>query len=66
LRDAGILKVDDLIKEAMLNPDLARALLQKVPKPSDKGALDRIARAAKQIAVSGPAVGSYASDKRQE
>lgn len=58
LRDAGITHVDDLVKEAMLNPELARSLLQKVPKPSDKGAFDRIAKAAKQIAVAGPAIGA--------
>lgn len=57
LRDAGISHVDDLVKEAMLNPELARSLLQKVPGPSDKGAIDRIVRAAKQIAISGPVVG---------
>jgi hypothetical protein len=58
LRDAGISHVDDLVKEAMLNPELARALLQKVPAPSDKGTIERIVRAAKQIAVSGPAIGA--------
>jgi hypothetical protein len=58
LRDAGISHVDDLVKEAMLNPELARALLQKVPAPSDKGAIERIVRAAKQIAVTGPAIGA--------
>lgn len=58
LRDAGISHVDDLVKEAMLNPELARSLLQKVPAPSDKGAIERIIRAAKQIAISGPAIGA--------
>ena len=58
LRDAGISHVDDFVKEAMLNPELARSLLQKVPAPSDKGAIERIVRAAKQIAVSGPAIGA--------
>jgi len=63
LRDAGISHVDDLVKEAMLNPELARALLQKVPKPSDKGAIERIVRAAKQIAISGPAIGATQSER---
>jgi hypothetical protein len=63
LRDAGITHVDDLVKDAMLNPELARALLQKVPKPSDKGAIERIVRAAKQISVSGPAIGGMQSDR---
>jgi hypothetical protein len=63
LRDAGISHVDDLVKEAMLNPELARALLQKVPAPSDKGAIERIVRAAKQIAVSGPVIGASQDNK---
>jgi hypothetical protein len=29
---AGIAKVDDLVKEAMLDPELATALLSKVPR----------------------------------
>lgn len=32
LRKAGIQKVDDLITDAMLNPDRARVLLQKMPE----------------------------------
>ncbi len=31
MRDAGKTKVSDLVKEAMLNPDLMKALLSKVP-----------------------------------
>jgi hypothetical protein len=62
LRNAGISHVDDLVKEAMLNPELARSLLKKVPAPSDKGAIERIVRAAKQIAVAGPAIGAGQSD----
>jgi hypothetical protein len=64
LRDAGISHVDDLVKEAMLNPDLARALLQKVPAPSDKGAIERIVRAAKQVAIAGPTIGSTQADRQ--
>jgi len=63
LRDAGISHVDDLVKEAMLNPELARALLQKVPGPSDKGTIDRIVKAAKQIAVSGPTIGTMQQNR---
>jgi hypothetical protein len=44
LRDAGIKHVDDLVKDAMLNPDLARELLKKVPPKSADGAWDRIKR----------------------
>jgi hypothetical protein len=63
LRDAGITHVDDLVKEAMLNPDLARALLQKVPAPSDKGAIERIVRAAKQVAIAGPTIGATQQER---
>jgi len=64
LRDAGISHVDDLVKEAMLNPDLARALLQKVPAPSDKGAIERIVKAAKQVAIAGPTIGATQADRQ--
>ncbi len=31
MRDAGIQRVDELVRDAMLNPELAKALLSKVP-----------------------------------
>jgi hypothetical protein len=34
LRRAGVQKIDDIITEAMLNPDLARTLLAKAPAPA--------------------------------
>lgn len=63
LRDAGLANVDDLVKEAMLNPELARALLQKVPAKPDTGAAIRIAQTAKRIAVSGPVIGATQDQK---
>jgi hypothetical protein len=64
LRDAGLANVDDLVKEAMLNPELARALLQKVPVKPDTGAAIRIAQTAKRIAVSGPVIGASPKDQK--
>jgi hypothetical protein len=37
MRSAGFAKVDDLVKEALLNPDLAKALLMKAPVKSGVG-----------------------------
>jgi len=37
MREAGIRNVQDLIKEGMLNPDMAKALLMKAPKRADTG-----------------------------
>jgi hypothetical protein len=37
MREAGIRNVQDLIRDAMLNPDLAKALLMKAPKRADSG-----------------------------
>lgn len=63
LRDAGLSSVDDLVKEAMLNPELARALLQKVPAKSDSEALVKILRAAKRVSVAGPTLGASQNDR---
>lgn len=37
MREAGIRNVEDLIKDAMLNPELAKSLLMKAPKKIDTG-----------------------------
>jgi hypothetical protein len=66
-RDAGLRKVDDLVTEAMLNPALARGLLEKAA-PGNGLHLQAAVRslrdfAAKQAAVSGAA--SIDEDARQ-
>jgi hypothetical protein len=62
-RDAGNTRIDDLVRDAMLNPELARSFLQKVPAPGDKvAAAERIVRALKQIAIAGPAIGATQED----
>ncbi|WP_155773389.1 hypothetical protein [Rhizobium leguminosarum] len=37
MREAGIRNIEDLIRDAMLRPDLAKALLMKAPKRVDTG-----------------------------
>lgn len=37
MREAGIRNVQDLVRDAMLNPDLAKALMMKAPKRIDTG-----------------------------
>jgi hypothetical protein len=66
LRDAGIAHVDDLVREAMLNPDLARALLKKVPARAQGGDIERIANAARRISVAGPAIGATQSGRAEQ
>jgi hypothetical protein len=51
LRDAGIRKADDLVKAAMLNPDLAAALLRKVPDKITPNAAISLTQRLKRLAV---------------
>ncbi|CAL74415.1 hypothetical protein BRADO0472 [Bradyrhizobium sp. ORS 278] len=51
LRDAGISHVDDLIKEAMLHPELARELMKKAPAQPTGGGVERIVKTLKRISV---------------
>lgn len=50
LREAGIKKVDDLVKTALLNPEIARRLLSNIPATS-KGAQMSLAAAIRRAAV---------------
>jgi len=43
LREAGFQTVDDILADALLNPEKARLLLQKVPARSDSTVLNRLA-----------------------
>jgi len=54
-RSAGISKMDELLTEAMLNPDVARALLAKAPKRPDAAA-GTLARALRATAITAPAI----------
>lgn len=50
MRDAGLMKADNLVREAMLNPDLARALLDRVPVRPDTGTAAKLGLRARQMA----------------
>jgi len=50
-RAAGIAKMDDLLTEAMLHPDLARALLAKAPKRPNTGAMVTLSRVLQRMTL---------------
>jgi hypothetical protein len=56
LRQAGIKRTADLYREAMANPELARALISKMPTSSDASALHTVARVLKRNLIIGPMV----------
>ena len=60
MRDAGMKRVDDVLREAMLNPELARALLAKVPPRPDTGTAVRLASALGRASLVGSALGTVA------
>ncbi|MBM7047583.1 hypothetical protein [Rhizobium lusitanum] len=51
MREAGIRNVNDLIRDAMLNPDLAKALMMKAPKRIDTGSELTLASKLKRLAM---------------
>jgi hypothetical protein len=62
LRDAGLGRIDNLVTEAMLNPDLARALLANVPVRPDIGTAAAVAVRAKQMAIVSSASGALSNE----
>ncbi|MBB3411197.1 hypothetical protein FHT87_005150 [Rhizobium sp. BK316] len=66
MREAGIRNIEDLIRDAMLNPDLAKALLMKAPKRPDTGsALTLAARLRNLSAFSAAQSQKQSGDNRQ-
>lgn len=55
-RGAGMNKVNDLISEAMLNPDLARDLLRRVPAKASTGYASALAARLRRIAIANSAI----------
>lgn len=51
LRAAGISQIDDLMRDAMLNPQLAKTLLMKAPKKPETGAMVTLSRYLRNIAI---------------
>lgn len=64
VRAAGFKKVDDLITEAMLNPDLARDLLRRAPARPDSGQSIALASRLRRIALAAAAT-RLGGDERQ-
>ncbi len=54
LREAGIRQIDDLYREALLNPERARSLLAKMPEKADAAALQRLVGLLKRPVIVGP------------
>lgn len=50
-REAGIRRVDDLVRAAILDPELMRVLLMKAPKKKDAGSSVPLRQALTQLAV---------------
>jgi hypothetical protein len=64
-RDAGMKRVDDVLREAMLNPELARALLEKAPRDPDMGSLTRLASVLRKASLMGGSIGVIKSAGQQ-
>lgn len=64
LRDAGFKRADDILREAMLDPVLARALLTKAPPKPDTGNAQVLMAVLRRHALMGAAVGTSDSERR--
>lgn len=54
MRDAGLTRIDQLVRDAMLDPDLARSLLMKAPKRPGTGSELTLARQLRRLSVLAP------------
>lgn len=64
MRSAGIKRVDDLIKEAILDPELMKALLMKAPKAKNRGSALTLSQKLGNIAAMNLALGiSHAQEQ---
>jgi hypothetical protein len=64
MREAGMTKVDDLIRQAMLDPELARLLLGKAPAKPDTGSAMTIAHRLRRLSVYAPTQGAEKKEDR--
>lgn len=62
-RSAGIAKMDDLLTEAMLNPELAKTLMKKAPKRLDTGSGRTLMRVLRGLSVGLPAANDVAQSR---
>jgi len=51
MREAGIRSVEDLVRDAMLNPELAKSLLAKAPKKIDTGSEMTLANKLRRVGM---------------
>lgn len=58
MREAGLQRVNDLVREAMLNPELARTLLMKAPIKPNIGSAVTLAHQLRRMSVFAPAFGA--------
>jgi hypothetical protein len=65
MREAGLQRVDDIVKDAMLNPDRARILLSKVPVEPDQGQVLALAQRYRRAATASAAVTMAQPNERQ-
>lgn len=63
LRQAGITKVEELIREAMLNPELMRALLMKAPKHKSAASVVRLRHVLAKLAARQMALGIQGNER---
>lgn len=65
MREAGMTKVDDLIRQAMLDPELARILLGKAPAKPDTGSAMTIAHRLRRLSVYAPTQAGPRQDEKR-
>lgn len=56
MRQAGAQRIDDIVKDAMLDPEMARTLLAKAPVRPDNGLTNRLADRFRKAAAAGAVV----------
>lgn len=66
MRAAGLESVDDIVADALLNPERARILLSKMPVRPDQGALDTLAKSYRKSAQATAAVTATEEDVSAE
>jgi hypothetical protein len=64
MHEAGMEKVSDLIRQAMLDPELARVLLAKAPSKPDTGSAMTLAHRLRRLSVYAPTQAGASSDQK--
>jgi hypothetical protein len=64
-REAGLSRVNDLVKQAMLDPQLARTLLMKAPERPNSGSAMKLAQQLRRLTMFASAAGAQHDGKRE-